>query len=743
MFFLAANLRQKNLVPLFLGVLVATSLAPTLGAASSVRFLPDRKLWVLETHHTSYVLGVNQRGELQNVYWGKKIVRDEDLAAAHSSREHASFDSSETMTNEEYPGWGGMLYTEPCLKITRADGDRDLVLKYDSQKVVDDTLEVRVKDIQDDVFVTLHYRLYPRTDIIRKEAEIQNRTKQSLVVESAQSGVWYVPRGEGYRLTYLTGRWAGETQPVHEPIHQGKIVLESRRGNTSHQLNPWFAIDEMGRADEDHGRVWFGALGWSGNWKLTVEQTPAQQVRVVGGYNDFDFGYLLKPGESLVTPPYYGGFTDGGFGEASRLMHRFEREEILPRRSAVHPRPVLYNSWEATTFNVNVEGQKELADKAAKIGVELFVMDDGWFGERNDDHAGLGDWVVNPKKFPNGLKPLIDHVKSLGMEFGLWVEPEMVNPDSDLYRAHPDWVMNFSGRPRSEARNQLILNMARDDVKEHIFAVLDKLLSENDIGFIKWDMNRHFSEPGWPEVPVAEQKKIWVKYATNVYEIIDRLRAAHPHLEIEACSGGGGRVDLGILQRVEQVWTSDNTEAFDRLRIQEGFSLAYTPKVMMDWVTDVPNLNHRSTPLKYRFLVAMQGSLGIGANLNHWSAKDFDMAKDMIERYKQIRETVQEGNLYRLFSPREGNLTANQYVSEDGEQAVLFAFLHSQQLLRPAPTIHLRGLDEHALYRVKSIDDKLVDKFQTVSGSYLLHHGLDLKLGGDFDSTMVVFERAD
>ncbi|HUU13560.1 MAG TPA: alpha-galactosidase [Terriglobia bacterium] len=742
-----AKLRQRILIPLFCGVLVATCLAPVLGAASPVRYLTDRKLWVLETDHTSYVLGVNERGELQNVYWGKKLVRDEDLSAAHSSREHASFDSSATMTNEEYPGWGGMLYSEPCLKITRADGDRDLVLKYDSHRVGDDTLEIRVKDIQDDVFVTLNYRVYPRTDIIRKEAEIQNRTGQALVVESAQSGVWYVPRGEGYRLTYLTGRWAGETQLIHEPIHQGKIVLESRRGNTSHQLNPWFAIDEMGRADEEHGRVWFGALGWSGNWKLTVEQTPAQQVRVVGGYNDFDFGYLLKPGESLKTPAYYGGFTDGGFGEASRLMHRFEREEILPRRSASPSadglRPVLYNSWEATHFDVNEEGQKELADKAAKIGVELFVMDDGWFGERNDDRAGLGDWTVNPRKFPNGLKPLIDHVKSLGMDFGLWVEPEMVNPDSNLYRAHPDWVMNFPGRPRSEARNQLILNMARDDVKEHIFGVLDKLLSENDIRFIKWDMNRHFSEPGWPEAPVAEEKDIWVKYVTNVYEIIDRLRAAHPSLEIEACSGGGGRVDLGILKRVEQVWTSDNTEAFDRLRIQEGFSFAYAPKVMMDWVTDVPNMNRRTTPLKYRFLVAMQGSLGIGANLNRWSPEDFGLAKQMIELYKGVRRTVQEGNLYRLYSPREGNLTANQYVSEDGKQVVLFAFLHSQQLLQPAPTIHLRGLDERALYRVKTIDDKLADNLQTVSGSYLLHHGLNLRLGGDFDSTVVVFERAD
>ena len=353
-------------------------------------------------------------------------------------------------------------------------------------------------------------------------------------------------------------------------------------------------------------------------------------MRVTGGFNDFDFGYLLKPGESLETPAFYGGFTDQGFGESSRIMHAFEREEILPDRAAPHPRPVLYNSWEATTFNVNEAGQKQLADKAARIGVELFVMDDGWFGQRNDDHAGLGDWTVNPQKFPNGLKGLIDYVNGLGMKFGLWVEPEMVNPNSDLYRAHPDWAMHFNDRPRSEARNQLILNMARDDVRDHIFGVLDKLVSENHIEFLKWDMNRHFGEPGWPEVPVAEQKEIWVKYVDNVYDIIDRLRAKHPGLEIESCSGGGGRLDLGILKRVDEVWTSDNTEAFDRLRIQEGFTNAYAPKVMMAWVTDVPNLNGRSTPLKYRFLVAMQGSLGIGSNLNHWTDADFALASRMV-----------------------------------------------------------------------------------------------------------------
>jgi alpha-galactosidase len=711
----------------------------SLPAWGAVRYLQPQKLWVIETAHTSYVLGVNEQNAVQHVYWGARIA-DQDLMPAHTAQDFA-FESREGMTTEEYPAWGGMRFAEPALKVTAADGTRDLVLQYVSHETGADSLLIRTKDIRYDLMVDLVYHAFPKHDIVEKRCIIRNQTKQDIVVESAQSGIWYVPAGDGYRLSYLTGSWAGETQLVREPIEFGKKVIESRRGNTSHGFNPYFAVDYRGRADEEHGRVWFGEIGWSGNWKITVEQTAAQQVRIAGGYNDFDFGYRLQPGETLETPPFYGGYTDGGFGESSRILHGFQRAEILPDRAAPKVRPVLYNSWEATTFDVNEAGQKQLADKAAKIGVELFVMDDGWFGARNNDKAGLGDWYVNKQKFPNGLKGLIDHVNGLGMKFGLWVEPEMVNPDSDLYRAHADWAIHMNGRPRTEGRNQLVLNMARDDVKDYIFGLLDRLLAENKIEFIKWDMNRHLTEPGWPEAATADQKKLWVKYVNHVYEIIDRLRAKHPNVEIESCSGGGGRVDLGILRRVDQVWTSDNTEAFDRLTIQDGFSQAYTAKVMMAWVTDVPNMNGRSTPLKYRFLASMMGSLGIGANLNHWQDADFQLASQMVAAYKQVRGTVEQGRLYRLFSPREGSLTANQYVSDDGRQAALFAFLHSQQFRRPAPTIYLRGLDAAATYKVRPVDDKLVDKIDVASGSYLMNHGLNLRLGGDFDSTLVILER--
>ncbi len=721
--------------------LAVLALLPVFGQSTVARYLEDRKLWVLDGGNVTYAMGVNERQELQHVYWGKRLTRDADLGAVRSTPDWASFDLTTTTTPQEYPGWGAGLYVEPSVKVTFADGNRDLVLHYASHRLLATGLEVALKDIRYNLNVTLTYRMDPETGLLQRQARIANNTDKDIVIESAQAGALYLPRGEGYRLTSLTGRWAGETQIQRTLIRSGEQVLESRRGSSSHQVNPWFAIDRGGKADEDRGDVWFGALGWSGNWRVTVEQTPHQQVRVTGGLNTFDFGYRLSPGQSLETPPLYAGYTDGGFGEASRLFHRYQRAHIMPGGLNVRLRPVLYNSWEATEFAVDEPGQKALAEKAAKIGVERFVMDDGWFGARNSDHAGLGDWTVNRKKFPNGLGGLIRHVNGLGMEFGLWVEPEMVNADSDLYRAHPDWAMHFPNRPRTEARNQMLLNLARDDVKEYLFGFLDKLVSENNIAFLKWDYNRNWSEPGWPETAPADQKKIWVQYVLNLYEVLDRLRAKHPKLEIESCSGGGGRIDLGIMKRVEQVWTSDNTEAYDRLRIQEGFSQAYAARAMMAWVTDVPNMNGRSTPLKYRFLVAMQGSLGIGANLNKWPQEDFALASKLVDYYKGVRRTVQEGKLYRLASPMEGDLTANQYVSEEGKQAVLFAFLRSQQYGRPAPVIYLKGLDANAVYRVRRIDDKLPGNAERLSGAFLMNHGLQLQLKGDYDSTSIAFER--
>lgn len=734
----------------FKTLLLPLLLAPTMytytfAQSNAVQYDSQSHLFRLEGGNVSYIFGVNEAGALEPVYWGARIGENDAREPVHLNHGHASFDLPAGSTPQEYQAWGGGLFYEPALKVTFADGNRDLVLHYVEHHIDGDDLTIRLKDISRDIMVDLKYEIDPKTGVIGRSAEITNKTKEPVMIEQAAAASWSLPQSTDYWLYYLTGRWAGEDAVQHEPVRPGARIIESRRGSTGHQNNPWFAIERGNSGDQDAGNVWFGALGWSGSWRITIEQDTMRNVRITGGYNPFDFGYKLAPNETLHTPVFYGGYSSHGIGGASRLLHQFEISKILPEGPNPRPRPVLYNSWEATEFNVTEQGQEMLAEKAAKLGVERFVMDDGWFGQRKDDHAGLGDWYVNKEKFPNGLRPLIDKVHSLGMDFGLWVEPEMVNPDSDLYRKHPDWVLNFTGRPRTEGRNQLVLNLARPDVREYVFNFLDKLLSENDIAFLKWDYNRNWSEPGWPAVAPDEQKKVYVKFTENLYSILKELREKHPKVEIESCSGGGGRVDLGILKYTDEVWPSDNTDPFDRLLIQDGFTYAYTPGVMMAWVTDSPGgPNHAPRSLEYRFLSSMQGSLGIGSNLNNWKDEDFATAQHLVSEYKQIRETVQHGALYRLISPQDNSESSvTESVANDGHQAVVFAFLHSSNFWYPYPRVFLRGLDNNAQYTLHWITSKPGgDLPETASGSYWMNHGVDLNLYGDFQATAFRLEKA-
>ena len=737
---------MKNLLPLF-SVLTKSFLLTLIIAGSGAA-----QVFRLDGGNSTYAFGVNDRGELQPLYWGGRLGARDTIPPAHSFPEAASFDSSYTTTPQEYASWGAGLFTEPALKITFPDGNRDLVLHFvRAMPNGSQALDVLLKDISREIYVTLHYSMDPDTGILARYASIENRGTQPAIVEQAAAAQWTLPPAR-YTLSYLTGRWAGEWTLNQEPIRGGARIIESRRGTTGHQANPWFAISrDSGQnaaappaAGEEYGEVWFGALAWSGSWRITVERTQLDAVRVTGGFNPFDFGYKLKPGERLDSPTFYGGYSPHGLGGASRLLHAFEIAKILPHAPDPRPRPVIYNSWEATEFNVDEAGQIELAEKAASIGVDRFVMDDGWFGQRNTDHAGLGDWYVNPKKFPHGLKPLIDKIHALGMDFGLWVEPEMVNPDSDLYRKHPDWVLNFPGRPRSESRNQLVLNLARADVRDYIAGFLDKLLTENEIAFLKWDYNRNWAEPGWDQVPADEQKRVYVEFIHNLYTILADLRKKHPKVEIESCSGGGGRVDLGILRYADEVWPSDNTDPFDRLSMQDGFSYAYTPQIMMAWVTDSPHwYNHRSTSLAYRMLSSMQGSLGIGANLNHWSDQDFATAKRLIAAYHAVQRTIVRGELFRLISPRENSqFSSTETVSHDKAQAVVFAFADATTQGRGFPLLQLQGLDPNAEYTLTWIEGKGVpDTPATASGTWWMHHGIQLDLRGDFQAAAFHLDR--
>jgi alpha-galactosidase len=541
------------------------------------------------------------------------------------------------------------------------------------------------------------------------------------------SAGWAVPERTGYRVSHLVGGWNSEFQVRRTPVPVAETVFTSRRGLTSHHANPWLALDD-GTAVEEHGEVWSTALAWSGSWRVTLHRDPVGRVTWTGGFGHEGLVWTLAPGEHLDTPVFAGLYTTGGFGAASRAWHAYVRRHVLPDPDET--RPVLYNSWEATGFDVTEQGQLELARRAADLGAELFVMDDGWFGARSGEHAGLGDWTPNPDRFRYGLTPLAAEVHRLGMRFGLWVEPEMVNPDSDLYRAHPDWVLHMAHRRRTEMRNQLVLNLARPDVAEWTHGWLDALVGEHGIDFLKWDANRAFTEAGQPGA--ADPDRLWIDHTRAVYRIMDRLRADHPGLRIEACAGGGGRTDLGILARTDQVWPSDNTDPVDRIGIQYGFSQLYPARVLGSWVTDSPNVTTaRRTPLRFRFHVAMAGVLGLGGDLAGWSEQELKEAAELVAAYKRIRPVVQHGRAYRLSG--SGTLTAVQYTLDD--EHVMLAWCPTRPYGHGPAALRLAAVHPDAVYRD-------LDGDATYPGAMLRTAGLPLDLpAGDHASALIRLQR--
>jgi alpha-galactosidase len=725
----------------------------------AIQYFEQSGRWLLTTAHTAYLFGRAADGRVQHLYWGERLLYPEDystLGPATQAAPSGDYDAIAVQLQnegrlpvEEYPAWGGFFYNEPCLKVTFANGVRDLELVYARQRqsAGPDGLPRLIVTLKDKVYpleVDLCYKIIAECDLIERQAVIRNPGPQPLDLEAALSGAWHLPAQTqaSYRLTHLAGRWFADSRVRREALPTGKTTLESRRGLTSAEANPFFAVDlwdsESGGATEDNGPVWFGALGWSGNWKITLEQAaePAQ-VYIAGGMHDFDFRWRLEAGEELATPAFTGGFTTAGFGQVSRNLHRYQLDYLLPRSHAKRLRQVIYNSWEAYFFDFNEAKQLELAERAARLGVELFVVDDGWFGHRPSDSSGLGDWFVSPEKFPQGLGPLIRRVNELGMDFGLWVEPESVNQDSDLYRAHPDWIYQFPGRFHHEVRRSRMLNLARPEVAAYIYERLDKLLSENNIAYIKWDFNRPITEPGWLEASPPRQREIYVRHITALYDLVDRLRAQHPAVVWEACSSGGARLDLGILRHFDQTWPSDNTDPYDRLFIQEGYSLAYAPKTMVAWVTESNGsreINNQALNLPYRFHSAMAGVLGLGVDLDRFTpAKEKEVA-ELVRQYKAIRPIVQDGNLYRLVSPRSGSLSALSYVSPDQTEAVVFVFRHTEHYWLAASRVRLRGLDPLRRYRVEGLQ---AGRETVASGQSLMSLGLLPELTGHFASALL------
>ncbi|MGW7402342.1 alpha-galactosidase [Streptomyces sp. NPDC054833] len=681
------------------------------------------RTWLLSGPNSSYALHLTEADELLHLHWGPSIaLADAEALAVRPLPDYWPFESP-LDGREEYPVEGGPRFVRPALSV-RTEERRGTEWTFEAYETTGDELRLRFGDAG--LAVTLHYRM--RGDVVERWVTVGNQGHARVELLRADPATWTLPDREGWRLSQLHGRWAAESLLTRAPLTHGEKVIGSRRGHTGHQHLPWVALDTD--ATEERGEVYGCALGWSGSWRIGVAQLPDARVQITGGAGYDDSGLLmLAEGESYTSPVFAGLWSDGGFGGASRAWHAYQRAYVIP--DADRDRPVLFNSWEATNFDISEEQQATLARRAAAIGVELFVVDDGWFGARTGDRAGLGDWTPNPDRFPNGLKPLADYVHALGMQFGIWVEPEMVNPDSDLYRAHPDWVQYQTGRKRTELRNQLVLNLAREDVQEYLWEQLDGLLSSAPVDYVKWDFNRCFTDAGWPGEPYPQ--RLWVDHVRALYALLDRLRAAHPGVAFESCSGGGGRIDLGVMSRTDQVWTSDNTDPLDRLRIQHGFSQIHPARIMAAWVTDSPNtqLNGRVSSLRLRFVSAMAGVLGVGGDLAEWTEEELAEAKEWVELYKGIRPVVQRGEQYRL-RPPEGGLSAVQYVL--GDETVVLACLQAQHYGEPAPALRLRGLDPAVAYECHETGE-------VHRGAVLLHHGLRTGLRGDLDAALFRLRR--
>ena len=680
-------------------------------------YLEENRIFVLETENTHYVFGIDPAGYNRHLHWGAKCD-----PADYAFTEIGDENSNHSMLDEyrqELTPFGSTVYRTCDLKAQFADGCREVALRYTGYRLEDDTLRVAFADAYYPLQVRLGYRVYPGLDIIKRWVEVENTGSAPISFERLFSAGFSLPGMDPYIFENTNGAWGGEFLPCRTVLDGGNLVYESHRGASNHNQSPYF-IAHRG-ATETRGAVYFGSLAYSGNFKVIAGRDLYGITRVSLGMNDFDFSHTLEPGAHFETPPVYCGKTEG-LGEMSRQMNRFCLEHLLPSRFRAETLPVLYNSWEATEFNVNVADQTRLAEIAAGIGVELFVMDDGWFGARNNDRAGLGDWFVNPAKFTGGLDELIGNVNALGMDFGLWVEPEMVNPDSDLYRAHPDWTYHFPHRHADELRHQLVLNMTRSDVQAYILDCLDRLLTDHNIRYIKWDMNRPFSQVGAENL--ADPKMYSYLHTMAVYRIVDELKRRHPAVQFESCASGGGRCDLGAISHFDQVWTSDNTDGIDRMTIQKGYSMLHPIKTMRAWVTDIAGIN-KPCSLDFRFHIAMQGALGLGGNLEKYSPEELEICRRNVALYKEIRPLVQFGDLYRILDADRDEVLCNQYVSRDKMQAVLFLSARGTRFFKKKMNLRFAGLAPDRAYAF-TLDGVAYKK----GGAFLMEVGLPVYVRG-------------
>ena len=724
------------------------------------------KAFKLRANNTDYMMKVCEEGYLAHVYYGNKVP-DEDLTyllrldespftPATNDRDRASF--MDTLPFE-YPCFGVGDYRESAFKIMDANGMSTCDLRYVSHKMYEgkpkleglpatfateesgcSTLEITMYDKYADIEVVLIYTAFDKLDVITRSAVITNKGEKPFKITRALSACVDFDTDKMDMIT-LNGSWARERAVERCRLHHGKQLVDSCRGESSHQNNPFVALCDN-NADEDKGEVFGFNFVYSGNFYAQAEVTQHKKTRFLMGINPLDFQWLLEKGESFTCPEVVMVHSDEGIGKMSRTFHDLYRNNLIRGEYKDKRRPILINNWEATYFNFDTDKLIDIAKEASKLGIEMLVMDDGWFGHRDSDNSSLGDWFVYEKKLKGGLKYLVDEVNKLGMKFGIWFEPEMISPDSELYKAHPDWAIQIKGRPLTLCREQYVLDYSRKEVRDHVYGMMKKILDSANIEYIKWDMNRQLTEVGSATLPAERQRELWHRYVLGVYDLMDRLTTDYPHILLENCSGGGARFDPGMLYYSPQIWCSDDTDAIERLKIQHGTSMCYPCLAMGAHVSDCPNHTvGRNTPFKTRGHVAMVGTFGYELDVTRIPQEDRDAIPAQIKEFNKFNKLVRTGDHYRIGNMFEDNTwDAWEFVAKDKSEA-LFEFV--QVLGRPnerSRRIKLKGLEADAYYYEENEPDK------KISGAALMNAGINIAkmwngdgLYGDFCSKILHF----
>lgn len=720
----------------------------------SIKFDNDTKSFHLTAKNTSYILKIHDEGYLAHVYFGKKLrtFNSDNLLAI---RERCSFSPNPNPNNklltldtlpQEYPSYGTSDFREPAYSMQLENGTTITDLRYESHKIIngktkleglpttyvesDDeaqTLEITLSDSLVGLKVILSYTAYENFDVITRNAKFLNCGTEDLKLQRALS-MSIDFNNSDYDFLHLHGAWARERHIERTPLLIGTQSVQSIRGSSSHNQNPFIAL-LSNDATEDHGDVYGFSLVYSGNFLAQAEVDQYKTTRISMGINPFDFSWLLKANESFQTPEVVMVYSSNGLGEMSRTYHRLYRKRLCRGVYRDKTRPILVNNWEATYFDFNAEKIESIGKAAKELGIELFVLDDGWFGKRDDDKSSLGDWFVDKNKLPNGLNDLASKINNLGLQFGLWFEPEMVSPDSDLYRAHPDWCLHVPERSRTQGRNQLVLDLSRKDVCDYIVDSLSAILSSVNISYVKWDMNRSMTEIGSALLPPKRQRETAHRYMLGLYKVYEKLTTAFPNILFEGCSGGGGRFDPGILYYMPQIWTSDDTDAVERLKIQYGTSIVYPISTMGAHISAVPNHQvHRKTSLKMRGDVAMLGNFGYELDLTKVNDDEKETVKKQVEKYKELRELIQFGDMYRLLNPFNNNEASFMVVSEDKTEAFVSYFRILGIPNEPIRRLYLRGLDPNKNYSVEELKG-------IFGGDELMYGGITIPdLEGDYQS---------